>query len=115
MSPSTARSLDATFAALADATRRAILERLSEGEATVGELAEPFDVSLPAISRHLRVLEEAGFVERERRGRIHRIRLVPEPMGDALEWMAQTGRFWEAQIDSLERFLATRQARGTDR
>lgn len=115
MSPSPPAALDATFSALADPTRRSILARLREGEATVGELAAPFDVSLPAISRHLRVLEEAGLVEREKEGRMHRIRLVARPMGDALEWMARTGRFWEAQLDSLERFPRERGAGGPKR
>ena len=103
-------SLDAIFSALADPTRRSILARLSEGEATVGELAEPFDISPPAISRHLRILEEAGLVAREKEGRVHRIRLIADPIGDALTWMVRTGRFWEEQIDSLERFLGSRGA-----
>jgi DNA-binding transcriptional ArsR family regulator len=102
------RSLDATFAALSDPTRRSILARLSEGDATVGELAKPFDVSAPAISRHLRVLEDAGLLVREKEGRLHRIRLVGDPIADALEWLARTGRFWEGRLDSLERFLADR-------
>jgi DNA-binding transcriptional ArsR family regulator len=99
------RSLDATFSALADPTRRAILLRLAEGEASVSELAEPFDISPPAISRHLRVLEQAGMLAREKHGRVHRMQLVADPMLDALEWIARTGRFWEAKFDSLERFL----------
>jgi len=100
-----AEALDATFSALADPVRRAILLRLAEGEASVGELAKPFDISAPAISRHLRVLEEAGLLAREKHGRVHRIQLVAAPMLDALEWIARTGRFWETQFDSLERFL----------
>ena len=97
--------LDAVFAALSDPTRREILARLAEGDASVTQLAEPFDMSLPAISRHVKVLEHAGLLTRERRGRVHRIRLDPDPMLDALEWMARYGRFWEERLDSLEGFL----------
>lgn len=100
-------SLDATFGALSDPTRRAIVERLTKGDASVGELAEPFDMSLPAISKHLTVLEHAGLVERSKEGRTRRCRLVAEPMRGALEWIATYGAFWEGQLDSLERFLAT--------
>ncbi|MFL5891697.1 MAG: ArsR/SmtB family transcription factor [Solirubrobacterales bacterium] len=99
-------SLDATFGALSDPTRRAIVERLTKGEVSVGELAEPFDMSLPAISKHLTVLERAGLVERTKEGRTRRCRLHEGPMRDALEWIASYGRFWEGQLDSLERFLA---------
>jgi DNA-binding transcriptional ArsR family regulator len=100
------QSLDATFGALSDPTRRAIVERLTRGEASVGELAEPFDVSLPAISKHLTVLEHAGLVVRTRQGRNRRCRLVEEPIREVLEWIAGYGSFWEGQFDSLERFLA---------
>lgn len=106
------RPLDATFGALADPTRRAIVERLASGEASVGELAEPFDMSLPAISKHLTVLERAGLVERIKEGRTRRCRLVDEPMREALEWIASYGRFWEGQLESLERFLAERSGPG---
>ena len=99
-------SLDGTFAALADSTRRDILVRLTEGERTVGELAAPFRMSLPAVSKHLRVLEDAGLIVRERDGRVRRCRLEPKPLASALEWMASYGAFWEDQFDSLERFLA---------
>ncbi len=97
--------LDATFGALADPTRRAIVERLSGGEASVGELAEPFDMSLPAISKHLTVLENAGLLTRIRDGRVRHCQLIEEPMRDALDWIATYGRFWEDQLDSLGRFL----------
>jgi DNA-binding transcriptional ArsR family regulator len=99
-------SLDATFGALADPTRRAIVERLTEGDASVGELAEPFDMSLPAISKHLTVLEDAGLITRTKEGRTRRCRLIEEPMWDALEWIATYGSFWEERLDSLGRFLA---------
>lgn len=106
-------SLDAAFGALSDPTRRAIVQRLARGDASVGELAEPFDMSLPAISKHLTVLERAGLVERIKEGRTRRCRLMDEPMRDALEWIATYGRFWEGQLDSLEHFLA--QSKGTSR
>jgi DNA-binding transcriptional ArsR family regulator len=99
-------SLDATFGALSDPTRRRIVERLTRGEASVGELAEPFDISLPAISKHLTVLEEAGLVARTKEGRTRRCRLIDHRMREALEWIATHGSFWEGQLDSLERFLA---------
>jgi DNA-binding transcriptional ArsR family regulator len=99
-------SLDAIFSALADPTRRDILVRLAEGEASVTKLAAPFDISLPAVSRHLRVLESAGLLAREKEGRVHHLRLVADPMLDALDWMAVFGRFWEHQFDALDRFLA---------
>jgi DNA-binding transcriptional ArsR family regulator len=99
-------SLDAVFAALADPTRREILARLSEGEASVKELAEPFDMSLPGVSKHLGVLQDAGLVTRTKEGRVRHCRLVPESMGEALRWIAHHGRFWEEQFDSLERYLA---------
>ena len=98
--------LDATFGALADPTRRAIVERLTRGEASVGELAGPFDISLPAISKHLTVLEKAGLIARTKEGRVRHCRLIEEPMRDAFEWIATYGSFWEGQLDSLDRFLA---------
>ncbi len=97
--------LDATFRALADPTRRAILARLARGEAMVTELAEPFAMSLPAISKHLRVLESAGLLQREIDGRVHRCRLAAEPMKDAAAWIAQYRAFWETQFDALEKYL----------
>jgi DNA-binding transcriptional ArsR family regulator len=98
--------LDALFAALADPTRRAILLRLTRGPAPVTQLAAPLPISLPAVSRHVRVLEAAGLVARHRAGRVHRISLVAEPMVEAVEWMAGFGGFWEHQLDGLERFFA---------
>jgi DNA-binding transcriptional ArsR family regulator len=103
--PPPEKRLDEVFSALADPTRRGILARLSEGESSVGELAEPFEISLPAISKHLRVLEGAGLLARKRDGRVHRCRLVAEPLGEAIDWIVRYGRFWDAQLDSLERFL----------
>ena len=99
--------LDATFGALADPTRRAILARLALGEATVTELASPFNVSLPAISRHLRVLEQSGLMVRRKAGRVHHCRLAPRPLQSATEWLTYYQRFWDGQFDSLAAFLAS--------
>ena len=97
--------LNHTFAALADPTRRAILERLSSGDSSVTALAEPFDVSLPAISKQLRVLERAGLLTQEKDGRVRRCRLEALPMKEAVEWIAQYQRFWEDKLDSLANYL----------
>jgi DNA-binding transcriptional ArsR family regulator len=97
--------LDATFAALSDATRRGILARLASGEASVSELAAPYDMSLPAVSKHLRVLESAGLLTRSKEGRVQRCRLAAEPMRSAADWIEHYRRFWEAQFDSLHKFL----------
>ena len=97
--------LDLTFAALADPTRRAILGRLAKGESTVGDLARPFAISRPAISKHLRVLERAGLVRRARDGRLSRCGLDAGPMRDAAEWVEEYRKFWESQLDALARFL----------
>jgi DNA-binding transcriptional ArsR family regulator len=105
------QKLDATFGALSDPTRRAIVERLTRGEASVGELAKPFDISLPAISKHLTVLEDAGLVVRIKEGRTRRCRLVEASMREALQWIAAYGSFWEGQLDSLDRFLAESERR----
>jgi DNA-binding transcriptional ArsR family regulator len=99
-------NLDEVFSALSDPTRRKILVRLAEGDRSVGELAKPFDVSLPAISKHLGVLERAGLITREREGRVRHCHLEPEPLAGALEWIAQYGRFWEERFDSLEALLS---------
>ncbi len=98
-------SLDATFGALADPTRRAILARLARGETSVKNVARPFSMSLPAVSKHLRVLESAGLLRREIDGRVHRCRLVAEPMQTAAAWIAQYGAFWETQFDALAKYL----------
>jgi DNA-binding transcriptional ArsR family regulator len=98
-------SLDHTFAALADPTRRAILNRLALGEANVSEIAEPFSMSLPAVSKHLRVLEEAGLLERRKEGRTHHCNLRTEPLGEAVEWIEEARRFWGERLDALAQFL----------
>src|SRR5918997_186355 len=94
--------LSLTFAALADPTRRSILSRLAEGEATVGELAEPFEVTLPAISRHLKVLEGAGLVVQERQAQWRPTRMEAEPLDEAAEWIEARKRTWEGRLDRLD-------------
>ena len=105
-----ADQLNRTFAALADPTRRAILTRLAEGEATVNELAEPFDVSLPAISRHLKVLERAGLIVRSRDAQWRPARMQAEPLDEAMAWMQSRKRTWEARMDRLDAHLRRRGA-----
>ena|SRR5438876_11113784 len=97
--------LGAVFAALADPTRRAIAERLSEGEASVTELAEPFDVTLPAILKHLHVLEEAGLLEHRKAGRVRYCRLVPGALDEAEQWLAYYRRFWTQRLAGLHKHL----------
>src|SRR5215207_3444748 len=97
--------LDRTFAALSDPTRRSILARLAEGEATVNELAAPFPVSLPAISRHLKVLERAGLIERGREAQWRPSRLQPEPLNEAAAWLNARTRTWEGRMDRLQDHL----------
>ena len=104
--------LDATFFALADPTRRAILARLAEGEAGVMELAEPFDMSQPAISKHLKVLERAGLVVVERDGPRRPRRLEPEPLAAATEWIERYRRVWEENFQRLDALLEELQGRG---
>jgi DNA-binding transcriptional ArsR family regulator len=98
-------SLDATFAALADPTRRAILARLALGETTVMELAEPFAMSQPAISKHLKVLERAGLISRGRDAQRRPCRLEAAPLGDVSEWVEGYRRFWEASYERLDALL----------
>ena len=99
--------LDRTFAALSDPTRRAIVARLAQGEATVSELAAPFEISLPAVSRHLRVLEQAGLLRRRKHGRVHRCRLAPAALRPATEWLAFYQKFWERRLDELAGYLGS--------
>jgi len=97
--------LSVTFAALADPTRRAILARLAEGEATVNELAEPFAMTLPAVSKHLKVLERAGLIVRGRNAQWRPCTLDARPLRDAADWMQQYRRFWETRLDRLDEHL----------
>jgi DNA-binding transcriptional ArsR family regulator len=105
MASSTDERLDATFAALADPTRRAILSRLSLGEASVTELASPFAMSLPAVSKHLKVLERAGLIARGREAQWRPCRLQPEPLRDVADWVGEYRRFWEERFDRLDAYL----------
>jgi DNA-binding transcriptional ArsR family regulator len=106
-----AGGLDATFAALADPTRRAILARLARGEASVAELAEPFDMSQPAISKHLKVLEKAGLIASGRDAQKRPRRLSPEPLAEASEWLQAYRRFWEKSFERLDVLLDEMKAR----
>ena len=103
--------LDTTFAALADPTRRAILARLATGQASVQELAEPFDMSLPAISKHLKVLERAGLISRGREAQRRPCRLEAVPLKEASEWMGDFRRFWDESFDRLDEYLKNLQAK----
>ena len=107
-----ADTLSATFAALADPTRRAILSRLSRGEASVTELAKPFDVSLPGISKHLKVLERAGLVARGRNAQWRPCRLEARPLKDVADWVDHYRRFWEESFDRLDDYLHELQKKG---
>jgi DNA-binding transcriptional ArsR family regulator len=98
-------NLDHTFSALADATRRAILLQLARGPATVGELAQPFAISAPAISRHLRVLEDAGLISNEREGKHRRCHLKREALDSAAGWLDFNRRFWSGSLDRLDKLL----------
>ncbi|HEV7195311.1 MAG TPA: metalloregulator ArsR/SmtB family transcription factor [Pedococcus sp.] len=98
--------LNTTFAALADPTRRAILERLAHGDATVGELAEPFAMTLPAISKHLSVLERAGLIVKSRDGQRRHCRITTTPLKNATAWLDDYRRHWEANLDSLDTYLS---------
>ncbi|HXN86877.1 MAG TPA: metalloregulator ArsR/SmtB family transcription factor [Candidatus Binataceae bacterium] len=103
--------LNATFAALADPTRRAILARLASGETSVTELAEPFEMSLPAISKHLKVLQRAGLIARGREAQWRPCRLEAGPLKDASDWLERYRRFWEESFDRLEDYLRELQAK----
>jgi DNA-binding transcriptional ArsR family regulator len=98
-------ALNRVFAALADPTRRAIVARLAKGEASVGDLGEPFDVSAPAITKHLKVLEAAGLLRRTRDGRVHRCRLDAAPIADAASWIEAHRRVWRHSLDRLADYL----------
>ena len=106
--------LDRTFAALADPTRRAILSRLASGQASVLELAAPFDISLPAISKHLKVLERAGLIARSRERQWRPARLQAEPLKEVADWTDHYRRFWEERYDRLDEYLEELQGRGKE-
>jgi len=107
--------LDATFRALADPTRRAILARLAAGQASVGELARPFSMSQPAISKHLRVLERAGLVSRGREAQRRPRRIVAKPLAEAKEWIETYRKFWETSFQRLDALLKEMQSGGKNR
>jgi DNA-binding transcriptional ArsR family regulator len=104
--------LSSTFAALADPTRRAILARLAQGESTVGELAEPFAMSLPAVSKHLKVLERAGLITRGRTAQWRPCRLQAGPLKDLSGWLEHYRRFWDESFDRLDEYLGQLQGKG---
>lgn len=101
------QSLDAIFSALADPTRRAILARLTEGEATVSELAAPFDISQPAISKHLKILETSGLIDRGQKKQSRPAYLKAAPMKEAVDWLTEFRQFWGKSFDQLDELLAT--------
>ena len=107
--------LSTTFAALADPTRRAILARLASGEASVTELADPFEMSLPAISKHLKVLERAGLIARGREAQWRPCRLRPGPLKGAADWLEHYRRFWEQSFDRLEGYLRELEGKRTEK
>jgi DNA-binding transcriptional ArsR family regulator len=104
------RMLNDTFSALADPTRRRILADLAGGDRCVTDLARPYSMSLPAVSKHLRVLERAGLIRRRRCGRVHSLKLEAEPMKQAADWIEEYRRFWEASLDRLDEYLKQLQA-----
>lgn len=106
--------LSITFAALADPTRRAILARLARGEATVGELAEPFALSLPTVSKHLKVLQQAGLVTQGRRRQWRPCRLEAAPLREVAAWMEEYRQFWDESFDRLDNYLQVLQGKGDD-
>jgi len=105
------RLLNRTFAALADPTRRRILEHLARGEHCVTDLARPYAMSLPAVSKHLRILEGAGLVRRRRCGRVHQLKLEALPMKQAQQWIEEYRQFWEESFDRLDEYLKKLQAK----
>lgn len=105
--------LDRVFRALADPTRRQILTRVARADCTVAELARPFAISAPAVSRHLKILEDAGILQRERAGKYHRFRLNPRPLTDVRATLEQLTSFWLERLDYLEAYLAKRSRTGT--
>lgn len=106
------QQMDLVFSALADPTRRAILARLADGEATVNELVAPFELSQPTISKHLKVLEGAGLVSRGRNAQFRPVRLNAKPLAEASRWIGDYRRFWDESLDQLEAYVKDLQAKG---
>ena len=102
-----AQTLDTAFHALANATRRTVVERLGKGPATVSELAEPFDMALPSFLQHLRVLEDSGLIQSQKRGRVRTVRVRPNNLRRAANWLAQQRGIWEQRLDQLDSYLNT--------
>ena len=113
--PTKAERLDRTFGALADSTRRAILARLAKGEASVTELAKPFEMTMPAVSKHLKVLERAGLIERGREQQWRPARLQARPLKEVAEWSERYREFWEESYDRLDEYLEELQGRGKEK
>jgi DNA-binding transcriptional ArsR family regulator len=109
------QQLDVVFSALSDPTRRAIIERLARGEATVGTLARPLPMALPSVSKHIKVLANAGLIERRVSGREHWLRLTPDGFRSATDWLTHYHQFWTESMDQLERLVASLEAEGSDR
>ena len=109
--PHTQDNLSSTFAALADPTRRAILARLASGEASVSELAKPMKMTMPAVTKHLKVLQRAGLIRQERRAQFRPCYLVAEPLKEASDWMEKYRKFWEESFDRLDEYLKVLQAK----
>jgi len=105
-------SLDSTFHALSDPTRRRILSRLARSETSISDLAKPFQMSLPAVTKHLSVLRRAGLIEQRREGRVRYCRLRAQPLQSATKWLFDYRDFWEEQLDSLERFFEEQNEKG---
>ncbi|MDQ6892152.1 MAG: metalloregulator ArsR/SmtB family transcription factor [Acidobacteriota bacterium] len=112
---SQSEALDLAFSALADPSRRAIVARLADSELTVGEIARPLPMSLPAVSKHLGILERAGLVARRRAGRVHHLRLVPGGLSPAEDWIVRHRAFWESRFDGLEKYLSESAGAGPKR
>ena len=110
--PNQEAALDSVFRALADPTRRAVVQRLSKGPATVKELAEPFDMALPSFMQHLRVLEDSGIMASKKKGRVRTCTIKPKELGQAEDWIAKMRTVWEARFDRLEAYLDDLQAKG---
>lgn len=112
--PHTQDNLSSTFAALADPTRRAILARLASGEASVSELAKPMKMTMPAVTKHLKVLQRAGLIRQERRAQWRPCYLVAEPLKEASDWMEKYRKFWEESFDRLDEYLKVLQAKDNE-
>jgi DNA-binding transcriptional ArsR family regulator len=104
--------MDAVFIALADPTRRGMITRLSKGPASIGELGRPYDITKPAITKHVKILERAGLISRKKDGRVHRCKLNPKPMEQAEDWIEKHRKFWEASLDALARYVEQTRPKG---